>query len=192
MLILASKSTARRKMLEDAGISFTCQAPDFDEAQAKQELAGIPAKDMAEKLAAGKALSIAAGDNYIIGSDQTLECEGTIFSKPRSVEDARNQLLTLKSRQHRLHSAVVLARSGKILWSTCQTATLTIRNFSDQFLEDYLTVEGDEIIHCVGAYRIEGMGVQLFERIEGSHHTILGMPLLPLLQKLRDHGLIST
>jgi septum formation protein len=192
MLILASRSTARRKMLEDAGVAFTCQAPAFDEAQTKQEYFGIPSKEMAEKLAAGKALSIATGDAYIIGSDQTLEYHGVTFSKPQSVEDARRQLLSLKGREHKLYSAVALAQSGKILWSTCETVTLTMRNFSDQFLEDYLAAEANEIIHCVGAYRIEAMGLQLFERIEGGHHAILGMPLLPLLQKLRDHGLIAT
>jgi septum formation protein len=192
MLILASKSTARSKMLQDAGVTFTCQAPEFDEAKAKQEFSGISPKEMAEKLAASKARSIAAGSAYIIGSDQTLEYDGATFSKPQSIEDARTQLLTLKGRQHQLHSAVALAQSGKLLWSTCETVTLTMRDFSDQFLEDYLTAEGDKFIHCVGAYRIEAMGLQLFERIDGSHYAILGMPLLPLLQKLRDHGLIST
>jgi septum formation protein len=192
MLILASRSTARRKMLEEAKVAFTCQVPDFNEAKTKQQYSGIPPKHMAEKLAAGKALSIATGDAYIIGSDQTLECHGATFSKPQSVEDARRQLLSLKGREHKLYSAVALAQSGKILWSTCETVTLTMRNFSDQFLEDYLAAEANEIIHCVGAYRIEAKGLQLFERIEGGHHAILGMPLLPLLQKLRDHGLIAT
>jgi septum formation protein len=192
MLILASKSTARRKMLEDAGVAFTWKAPEFDEAKAKQQFSGIPPKNMAEKLATAKALSLAKDSAYVIGSDQTLECEGKTFTKPQSINDAREQLFDLKGRQHRLYSAVALVKSGKIIWSKCETVTLAMRNFSDQFLEDYLTAEGDKIIHCVGAYRIEAMGLQLFERIEGSHHTILGMPLLPLLQKLRDHGLIAS
>jgi septum formation protein len=192
MLILASKSAARRKMLEDAGVLFTCQAPEFDEAKTKSHFSGITPKKIAEKLAAGKALSIATGNAYIIGSDQTLECDGARFSKPQSIEEARRQLLNLKGRDHKLHSAVALAQSSKVLWSACETVTLTMRNFSDQFLEDYLAAEAHEIIHCVGAYRIEAMGLQLFERIEGSHHAILGMPLLPVLQKLRDHGLIAS
>ncbi len=194
MLILASKSTARRKMLEHAGIEFTSQSPDFDEAAAKQTMLGFTPATTAEKLAEGKAQSVSKRNTkaFVIGSDQTLECDGVRFSKPSSINQAHDHLNTLKGRSHQLHAAVTLAHDGKILWTDSETVTLTMRNFTDQFRDSYLTAEADQILHCVGAYRFEGMGLQLFETIEGSYHAILGMPLLPLLQKLRDHGLIPT
>jgi septum formation protein len=194
MLILASKSSARRTMLQNAGVPFESHAPTFDEAEATSKQLNITPMKRAGELAAGKALSVSSlrPTAFVIGSDQTLECDGTSFSKPKSVEEAREQLRKLKGRSHQLHSAVALANDEKILWSACETATLTMRNFADQFLESYLAAEANEILHCVGAYRIEGLGLQLFEKIEGTYHTILGMPMLPLLQKLRDHGLIAT
>jgi septum formation protein len=194
MLILASKSLARRKMLQDAGIEFTSHVPEFDEATVKQSMSGFTPVAIAEKLAEGKALSVSKthAKAFVIGSDQTLECDGAYFSKPSSIHEARQHLNLLKGRKHQLHAAATLALDGKILWTTCETVTLTMRNFTDQFLLDYLAAEADEILHCVGAYRFEGRGQQLFEKVEGGYHAILGMPLLPLLQKLRDHGLIAT
>jgi septum formation protein len=191
MLILASKSLARRKLLQDAGIAFEAQAPDFDEAAQKQNR--LTPIEMAIKLAERKALSISNNNKaHIIGSDQILEHDNTIFSKPNSIEEARDHLKLLAGHKHQLHSAVALAYQGKILWSFVETVTMTMRNFSAQFLEDYLAKESEHILHCVGAYRFEGPGLQLFEEVEGSYHAILGMPLLPLLQKLRQHGLIAT
>jgi septum formation protein len=191
MLILASKSQARRKLLHDAGIEFAVQAPDFNEAAAKRGLL-IPT-DMALRLAEGKALSISTNNinAHVIGSDQTLECDSRIFSKPKSIDEAREHLNILRGKTHHLHSAIALAHQSKIVWSTVETVTMTMRNFSKQFLEDYLAAESEHVLHCVGAYRFEGPGLQLFEKVEGSYHAILGMPLLPLLQKLRQHGLIA-
>lgn len=194
MLILASKSAARRMMLKNAGILFTPREPEFDETAAKLNYPEATPRKIAAEFAVGKAFSVAKlhRNDFVIGSDQTLECDGVGFSKPQSIDEARQHLQSLKGRDHQLHSAVVLTQDHKIIWSTCETVTLTMRHFSDEFLEEYLKAEVDEILHCVGAYRIEGPGLQLFERIEGSYHAVLGMPLLPLLQKLRDHGLIAT
>jgi septum formation protein len=149
---------------------------------------------MAVKLAEGKAVSVSAKSNiaYVIGSDQILECAGRIFSKPKSVAEAREHLKLLSGETHFLHSAVTLAHQSKILWSCCETVSMTMRSLSPQFIENYLVAESEHILHCVGAYRFEGPGLQLFEKAEGSYHAILGMPILPLLQKLRDHGLIAT
>jgi septum formation protein len=191
MLILASKSLARRKLLQDSGIAFEAQAPDFDETAHKQNR--LLPKEMAIKLAEGKALSISNNNQaHVIGSDQILEHYGTIFSKPKSIEEARDHLKLLAGQKHHLHSAVAIAHQGNILWSAVETVTMTMRNFSAQFLEDYLAAESEHVLHCVGAYRFEGPGLQLFEKVEGNYHAILGMPLLPLLQKLREHGLIAT
>jgi septum formation protein len=194
MLILASNSSARRTMLQNAGVTCEWQAPRFDEIDAVVKNPHFTPKKSAEALARGKALSISKTDDtaFVIGSDQTLECDGERFSKPPTIAHAQEQLRRLRGRKHHLHSAVALAKSGSVEWTYCETATLTMRNFSDQFLENYLAAEANDILHCVGAYRYEGLGLQLFEQTEGSYHAILGMPMLPLLQKLRDHGLIAT
>jgi septum formation protein len=194
MIILASKSSARNAMLRDAGIRFHAAAPELDEATAKLELAACTVKERAEKLAISKAISISSRQRtaHVIGSDQTLEANGKSFSKPNSIEEARQQLKSLRGVHHQLHSAVALAHNAEVIWSTCEMVTLKMRNFSDAFLDAYLETEKSEILHCVGAYRFEGPGLQLFETIEGSYHAILGMPLLPLLQKLREHGLIAS
>jgi septum formation protein len=124
----------------------------------------------------------------VIGADQTLELEGQLFDKPANVDDAGVQLLMLRGQTHSLHSAVSLANDGQVVWRTLETARLRVRTFSEAFLAQYLAAEADEIIHCVGAYRLEGLGAQLFERIEGDYFTILGLPLLSLLERLRSLG----
>jgi septum formation protein len=181
-------------MLRDAGIKFHATAPKFDEAAAKIQLLAYAPKERAEKLAVAKALSVSSAQPtaYVIGSDQTLEANGTSFSKPNSIEEARQQLKGLRGVHHQLHSAVALSNNSQVLWSMSETATLKMRDFTDAFLDAYLESEKSQILHCVGAYRFEGPGLQLFESIEGSYHAILGMPLLPLLQKLREHGLIAS
>ena len=194
-LLLASKSQARRQMLEAAGVPFETVEAELDEAAAKAglEAAGFDARGVAEELAQLKALSVEAAPNlFVLGADQTLELDdGSILSKPVSRADAAAQLRALSGRTHLLHAAAVVVEDGATLFWRSETVELTVRSLSDAFIRDYLDSEYDAIRWSVGGYRIEGRGVQLFERIEGSHFTILGMPLLPLLGALRERGLIS-
>ena len=195
-LLLASRSAARRAMLEAAGVPFEAVEAELDEGAAKAGLwgAGFDARGVAEELAQLKALSVrgTAGD-LVLGSDQTLERDdGTILSKPASRDEAWGQLTSLRGSTHRLHSAAVIAQGGEGVWWHCETVALTMRPFSDDFLSAYLDAEYEQIRWSVGGYRIEGPGAQLFERIEGSHFAILGMPLLPLLHYLRQRGLLAS
>jgi septum formation protein len=194
-LLLASKSEARRAMLEAAGVPFELAEAELDEEAAKGGLwgAGFDARGVAEELAQLKALSVeAAPGDLILGCDQTLERgDGTLLSKPTSRDEARGQLESLRAATHRLHSAAVIAEAGEGVWWACETVELTMRAFSDAFLDDYLDREWERIRWNVGGYRIEGPGVQLFDRIEGSHFAILGLPLLPLLAYLRERGLVT-
>ncbi len=195
-LLLASKSAARRHMLEAAGVPFETVEAELDEAAAKAGLwgAGFDARGVAEELAQLKALSVEAPDgDLVLGSDQTLERDdGTLLGKPASRDEARGQLLSLSGSTHRLHSAAVIAQGGEGVWWGCQSVELTMRPLSAAFLEDYLDREYEAIRWSVGGYRIEGPGAQLFDRIEGSHFAILGMPLLPLLGYLRERGVLET
>ena len=194
-LLLASKSAARRRMLEAAGIAFDPVEAELDEQAAKAGLAaaGFDARGIAEELAQLKALSVAAAPgDLVLGSDQTLELDdGTILSKPADREDARVQLRLMSGRTHHLHSAAVIAEAGEAVWWHSDSVALTMRRLGDRFLEAYLDREYEAIRWSVGGYRIEGPGVQLFEKIEGSHFSILGMPLIPLLGYLRERGLIA-
>jgi septum formation protein len=192
-LLLASKSEARRAMLDAAGVIYEAVEAELDEAAAKSGLigAGFEARDVAEELGRLKAMSAgAAAGDLVLGSDQVLEtAEGDLLSKPQSRDHAFEQLCELRGKTHRLHSAAVIVEAGASVWSASETATMTMRPFSDAFLSDYLDREFEQIRWSVGGYRIEGLGIQLFERIEGSHFAILGMPLLPLLAYLRERGL---
>ena len=194
-LILASQSAARRHMLEQAGVPFEAAVPALDEEAAKAGLAGagFDPRGVAEELAQLKALSIDPGpDSLVLGSDQVLELEdGSMLSKPESREEALDQLRMLSGRTHYLHSAAVIAEQGEGIWWDSETVALTMRPLSDSFLTLYLDSEYESARWSVGAYRIEGMGAQLFDRIEGSHFAILGMPLLPLLAFLRERGLLA-
>ena len=194
-LILASQSDARRSMLEQAGVPFEARSPDLDEEAAKAGLsgAGFDARGVAEELAQLKALSIEAGpDELVLGSDQTLERDdGELLSKPESRAEALDQLRSLSGRTHLLHSAAVIAEDGEGVWWHSETAALTMRPLSDAFLETYLDREYEAVRWSVGSYRIEGMGAQLFEKVEGSHFAVLGMPLLPLLAYLRERGILE-
>jgi septum formation protein len=194
-LLLASKSAARRAMLDAAGIPFGLAEAELEEEQAKAGLwgAGFDALGVAEELAQLKALSVvdSPGD-LILGADQTLEREdGTMLSKPASRDEARGQILSLRGTVHRLHAAAVVAEDGKPVWWGSETVRLTMRHFSDAFVDDYLQREWETIRWSVGGYRIEGAGVQLFEKIEGGHFAILGLPLLPLLDYLRQRGIVT-
>jgi septum formation protein len=191
-LILASKSQARIALMSNAGLAFdtapaeVCETTLKTDRLAQNATPAVIAADLAD------AKAIAVSNRYptalVLGADQTLDLDGRLFDKPADVKEARAQLLTLRGRAHQLHAAVSLASGGAVIWRTLETATLHVRAFSDAFLADYLAVEADEIIHCVGAYRLEGLGAQLFERIEGDYFTILGLPLLSVLESLRSMG----
>jgi septum formation protein len=194
-LLLASKSAARRAMLAAAGVPFEPVEAELDEEAAKAglESAGFDAIGVAEELAQLKALSVEAGDDaLVLGCDQVLEREdGTILSKPASRDDLLDQLRSLSGTSHRLHSAAVVCEKGEAKWWAIESAALTMRPLGDAFLSAYLDREWEHVRWNVGGYRIEGPGVQLFEKIEGSHFAILGLPLLPLLAYLRERGLLA-
>ena len=193
-LLLASKSETRRRMLENAGVPFEVADAPFDEEEAKIGLvaAGFEPRDLAEMLAEQKAKSVAAGpDALVLGADQVLELDdGGMLSKPSSRDEALIQLRRLSNSTHWLHSAAVLVVHGERVWGAIETVALDVRPLGEQFLHDYLDAEHDTIRWSVGGYRIEGLGAQLFEKIEGSHFAILGLPLLPLLAYLRERGLL--
>lgn len=191
-LILASNSAIRRILLDHAGVAHEVRSPDFDETVAKQQHGGN-GKDLALRLAEGKALSVStAPGDWVIGSDSTVSVEGIGYSKPRDRAEAATHLAAFSGRRMLLSSAVALARDGRIDWGHSETARLDIRDLSTAFIEQYLDVEWPEVGFCVGVFRMEGRGAQLFNSIEGSHFTILGMPLLPLLGALRARGVIAT
>jgi septum formation protein len=194
-LILASKSAARRAVLDGAGVPYEALVAGVDEDAVKQALLaeGHGARDVADALAELKALKVskARPDAFVIGADQTLEFEGRLYDKAGTLEEARARLIELRGAPHRLHSAVVVARGGEAIWREVSTATLVMRNFSDAFLDDYLAREGEELLGSVGCYRLEALGAQLFSRIDGDYFAILGLPLLGLLDLLRNHGEIA-
>ncbi|MEA3000592.1 MAG: nucleoside triphosphate pyrophosphatase [Sphingomonadales bacterium] len=194
-LLLASRSAARRAMLEAAGVPFEAVEAELDEEAGKAGLwsAGFDARGVAEELAQLKALSVRAGPGeLVLGCDQTLERgDGTLLSKPASRDEARGQLESLRGATHQLHSAAVIAEAGEGVWWACETVALSMRPFGEAFLEAYLDREWEHIRWSVGGYRIEGAGVQLFDKIEGSHFAILGLPLLPLLAYLRERGVVA-
>jgi septum formation protein len=193
-LILASASTARRAVLEGAGLRFETRVAGVDEAAIKEaaQAEGIPAEDAALMLADAKAARVAAKapDALVIGADQLLVCEGAWFDKPSYMAAARTHLQRLRGRQHELVTALVCHRGGQRIWQHVAKPRLTMRDFSDAFLDAYLDAEGEALLSSVGAYRLEGHGAQLFDRIEGDQPAILGLPLLPLLGFLRQHGVL--
>lgn len=193
-VVLASGSRTRAAMLEQAGVSVTCHPAAVDEDEVKRSFRaeGFPVEAVAEALAELKATRVAARypGALVIGADQMLECEGDWFDKPVDRGAAREQLLRLRGRTHRLVSCAVVVRDGERLWHQVQSARLTVRPFTDAFLDDYLDRAGDRVLTSVGAYQIEGLGAQLFSRVEGDWFTILGLPLLPLLGFLRVHGVL--
>jgi septum formation protein len=194
-LVLASASPFRRRMLEAAGLAFVVVAPDVDEAAVKDALlrSGSTSREIAQGLAVAKAEVVSAGlpDALVIGADQVLACGAEMFNKPASVAEAREQLVRLRGKTHELHTAVALAAGGKAVWARLETATLAMRPFSDAFLADYLARLGERVRRTVGAYEIEGPGIQLMDRIEGDMFTVIGLPLLALLFELRARGAIA-
>jgi len=193
-VVLASISMSRRLLLEGAGIDFTAVAPGVDEAAVKAEFANADAASLATVLADRKALAVSTRTPgaLVIGGDSTLACEGRLFDKPVDLAAAREQLRSLRGRVHELLSAVSVARDGVVAWRHVASAQLTMRSFSDDFLTRYAAISGDALTTSVGAYRLEGLGAQLFERIEGDYFTILGLPLLPLLGWLRTAGVLRS
>lgn len=192
-LILASRSAARREMLTQAGVRFGLEDAGVDEDAIKNSLTGHSASTLAVELAQAKALAVSRRDPdvWVLGADQTLDFGGELISKAASLDDARSRLQRMRGRIHHLHSGAALARGGSVVWSGVDTATLTMRAFSDAFLDQYLHAEGDTILACVGSYRLEGLGAQLFERVEGDYFTVLGMPLWPVLAELRRAGVLT-
>ena len=195
-LILASGSGARRQMMEAAGLVFEVVPADVDEVAIRDTLragnSGIEPADVAEVLARAKAEMVSAAhpDALVIGADQVLALGDQIFEKPADLDAARDSLLVLRGKTHQLHSAVVLAENGETVWSASDVAHMGVRAFTPEFLGAYLATAGEKICSSVGAYQLEGLGVQLFEKIEGDYFTILGMPLLPLLGELRARGVV--
>ncbi|MGE0024933.1 MAG: Maf family protein [Hyphomicrobium sp.] len=195
-LVLASGSTARRALLQGAGVAFEVRPADVDEAALRDGLlaadAGVSHESVALALAEAKALAVSAEvpDALVIGADQVLSFEGRLFEKPKSIAEARAQLLSLRGKTHALHSATVLAEAGEITWRNVETAVLTLRDFGESALDAYLARAGETVLTSVGAYRIEGPAVQLFAEIDGDHATILGLPLLPLLKELRRRAML--
>jgi septum formation protein len=194
-LVLASASAARRAVLEGAGLHFEALPAAVDEAAIKEaaQAEGIAAADAAIILAEAKAERIGRRrpEALVIGCDQLLICEGRWFDKPPDLAAARAQLLALRGRRHELVTAVVCHRHGSRIWQHVATPRLAMRDFSDAFLDAYLATEGERVTASVGAYRLEGPGVHLFASVQGEHAAILGIPLLPLLGFLRQHGVLA-
>ena len=192
-LVLASQSRARQMLLANAGISFDAVPADIDE-RGLQKNSGLVAPGEIAGLLAREKASFVSRQNpgrYVIGADQTLALGSQLFSKPAGRAQAAEQLRQLAGHAHELHSAVAVARDGKILFSDVAVARMTMRRLDESEIEAYLDQAGQAVTTSVGAYQLEGLGVHLFERIEGDHFTILGLPLLPLLAFLRGEGLLS-
>ena len=192
-LILASRSRARQTLLANAGIGFEAVAADIDERAVQQASSLSSAPDIAALLAREKALfvSLRRPGRFVVGADQTLALGARLFSKPAGRAEAAEQLRALAGNSHELHSGVAVARDGKILFESADIARMTMRRLSEAEIEAYLNEAGETVTTSVGAYQLEGLGIHLFERIEGDHFTILGIPLLPLLAFLRSERLLA-
>jgi len=186
-LILASRSESRSRLLQNAGLDFSICPADVDEAAIKEKFPGIPVQSLARTLAAAKAKQVSCvhSSALVIGADQILQCQGLLFDKPEGQGGVRDHLMKLRGKTHQLISAVCVAEGGKVVWWEIDSADLTMWDFSNDFIDHYLRNAGDTVQASVGAYRLEDLGVQLFKRIDGDYFTILGIPLLPLLQFLR-------
>jgi septum formation protein len=192
-LMLASKSASRRAVLESAGIPIDIEPADVDEREIEARAGFDDPGRVAALLAREKAKAVSAKhpQRVVLGADQTLALGKRRFSKAPNRAVAREQVAALRGNFHTLHSALAVMRGGAVLFETVDAAHLTMRNFSDAFLDSYLDAVGDKVLSSVGGYQLEGMGIQLFERVEGDHFTVLGLPLLPLLGWLRQAGLLA-
>lgn len=192
-LVLASRSDVRGKMLAAAGLRFVIQPAQIDE-RAVEENAGKPEAAASARLLArakAQAVSASAPGRLVLGADQTLARGSMRFSKPKDRAGALEQLRALRGGTHELHSALALVRDGEVLFDCVDSARLTMRDLSDQFLDLYLEMAGDAALASVGGYQLEGVGIHLFERVEGDYFTVLGLPLLPLLAYLRKQGFVE-
>lgn len=195
-LILASESRHRANLLHAVGLGFEALASGVDEAEIKAaEIAkGAPLKTLAMTLALAKAQAVSADhrEAHVLGGDQVLLCEGRLFDKPKTMDEARQHLRFLAGKTHTLETAAVVCRGGETLWQGLTRPQLTMRTFSEDVLEAYLDKTGDEILTSVGAYQIEGLGLTLFEAVEGDTFSIQGLPLIELLKFLRQEGLVAS
>jgi septum formation protein len=196
-LILASQSASRRAMLTAAGVAFEAMSPNVDEDAAKAALRadGLGARDLADALAELKALRVSQKfpGRLVLGCDSTVALEdGTMIDKAESRQGLADQLRRMAGTTHSLYSAAVICEGGQPVWRHVDRAKMTMRPVGDAFIDAYLAAEGDDLLGCVGGYRIEGRGVQLFARVEGSHFTIMGLPLFPLLDYLRVRGVMAS
>ena len=191
-LVLASQSQSRRAMLEAAGVAFTCCPAQVDERAIEAEMGGATPAEVALALARAKALAVSreVPDLWVLGSDSLVSVEGRRFDKPAGRHEAAEHLAFFSGKAMQLHSAAALARNAHTYWDHADVAQLQVRHLSDAFIESYLETEWPAVAGCVGVFRIEALGVQLFEAIEGSHFTVLGMPLLPVLGALRARGVL--
>ena len=194
-IVLASTSSTRQRMLQASGVPFVVEAPRVDEHEFKLGLdaQGASAAEIAEVLAEAKAVGVSRRKPglMVVGADQVLQCGNRRYDKPADRADALSQLKSLRGSRHELVSCAVVVKDGLRTWHAVDRAQLEIRNVSDDFLESYLDAVGDDALNGPGAYRIEGLGSQLFSRIEGSHFTVMGLPLLQLLEYLRQTGILA-
>ena len=194
-LILASKSKYRAQLLKAAGVEFTSQPAPIDERAVEEPLlkSEVDSSDIALVLAQAKALSVSEENReaIVIGSDQTLTFDSQLLHKPENMEEARRRLLLLSGRTHQLTSAIALAKDGEIIWQFADTSTIKFRKLDPGFVGRHLASVGEAALTSVGAYQIEGLGVNLFEKIDGDFFSIMGLPIIPLLEKLRDLEIID-
>lgn len=193
-MILASGSASRRAMLEAAGVTFEVVPAEIDERAIEAEMGGSPPGEVARALAIAKARAVARQhpDAWVLGSDSLVTVAGRRFNKPVGRHEAAEHLAFFSGKAMELHSATALVQNGEVHWDCADCATLQVRFLTDAFIENYLTAEWPAVAGCVGVFRIEAQGVQLFEQIEGSHFTVLGMPLLPVLGALRERGILQS
>lgn len=194
-LILASSSASRQMLMRNAGLTFSAIPADIDERALDERLerTGASPEEVAQQLATAKALAVGSlhPDALVLGCDQTMALGARVYHKPKTMAEAEAHLLSLSGKVHRLNSAAVLVRGGEVIWRVVSSAELAVRTLSPEFVSRHLQRVGEKALSSVGAYQLEGEGIQLFTSIEGDYFTILGLPLLPLLSKLRDLGVID-